>query len=594
MATTFTVHIDWDRDGSFDGPPAGNRLLNGDFGSGEDGWSFWGDIVHSVSGGKLGAYRSGDYAAFYQMFDYQACAGDTVSITFKVANTSGLDKTFDVILRGSTSYEGLVNERFTVLAGATEAAKTVTGTISAAWATTMFEISIVSDDNEPALAFDDISVTLTHNWDAITAYTRRVKTWAGYDEAGAPVAAGGRCTLLLDNRDRRFSPGNTGGPLYGKLLPRREVRVQASDGASTWTLFRGYVETITPQAGAFHGDSCEITCVDGIALLARQQISVPYVDSRAVDAAVADVVGAAYTPPDSAYADNGDTLTHYGRSWQPERMTALAALREICTAVYGRFYAARDGTATYITRGDRQDPSVEAVLVVGGTYADRVLAVQADHLIGYWRLNEAGGVVAADSSPYGHDADANGLVWGADGVGDGATGASLDGINDNVTLSSAGLSTAFDGAAGTVMVWARVADTSLWTDGLQHGLVTLRASGGTIFIRKESISNLLRARYVWSGGSYLQINASGMDTAGWFCVAMTWDKAADEVKLFVDGAQVSTTQSGMGTWEGALSTENSFLGAYFASSIVWHGDLAHGALWNVALTPDEIAALAVV
>src|SRR5688572_29617524 len=67
---------------------------------------------------------------------------------------------------------------------------------------------------------------------------------------GAPltdtVAQIGTCVLTMDNSTQRFSPDNASGALYGKLLPRRPVRVRATDGVTTWALFRGYIDRIEP------------------------------------------------------------------------------------------------------------------------------------------------------------------------------------------------------------------------------------------------------------------------------------------------------------------------------------------------------------
>ncbi len=202
-------------------------------------------------------------------------------------------------------------------------------------------------------------------WIDETSRLRRVQIRAGFERPHDAVAGVGRCTLTLDNADRRYSPANAESPLAGMLLPRRPVRVRASSGAQTWTLFRGEVEAIAPEAGAW-GGACTITAVDGIALLARQPVTVGYAAAKAVDEAVAEIVAAAYTPPNTDYADNGDSLTHYGRTWQPEQVTVLDALRDVCAAVYGRFYLARDGTATFIVREARQNPSTPVALAVGG------------------------------------------------------------------------------------------------------------------------------------------------------------------------------------------------------------------------------------
>ncbi len=201
-------------------------------------------------------------------------------------------------------------------------------------------------------------------WTEETARVRRVRARAGFAGLRSPVAAPGTCALTLDNRDRRFSPGNSASPLAGKLLPGRAVRVRASEDGNTWTLFRGMIARIAPEAGAWPG-AVTITCADGIARLARARVSVPHADAVPVDEAVSDLVSAVYTPPALSAADNGDSLAHYGRTWEPEHTTVLDALADICRAVYGRFWVARDGTATFWSRCQQQDPSASAALVIG-------------------------------------------------------------------------------------------------------------------------------------------------------------------------------------------------------------------------------------
>lgn len=201
-------------------------------------------------------------------------------------------------------------------------------------------------------------------WTDETARVRRVRARAGFAGPRSPVAAPGTCALTLDNRDRRFSPGISASPLAGNLLPGRAVRVRASEDGNTWTLFRGTIARIAPEAGAWPG-AVTITCADGIARLARARVSVPHADAVPVDEAVSDLVSAVYTPPALSAADNGDSLAHYGRTWEPEHTTVLDALADICRAVYGRFWVARDGTATFWSRRQQQDPSVSAALVIG-------------------------------------------------------------------------------------------------------------------------------------------------------------------------------------------------------------------------------------
>ena len=191
-------------------------------------------------------------------------------------------------------------------------------------------------------------------WIDETRRTRRVAVWAGFERPGDPAAAIGRALIELDNVDGRFSPGNMTGPLGGNVTPRRPVRVRAVDGSQMWPLFYGFIERIEPDAGYLGERRARIEAVDGLGLLAAEPVSAVYADRIPVDDAIAAIVDQAYTPPALALADNGDVLTHFGRAWLPERTSCLDALRDVCLAVYGRFWQARDGTATYWTREQRQ------------------------------------------------------------------------------------------------------------------------------------------------------------------------------------------------------------------------------------------------
>jgi hypothetical protein len=63
-----------------------------------------------------------------------------------------------------------------------------------------------------------------------------------------------RLTLTLDNdpvapalTSRRFDPRNASGPYYGDLVPRVPIRVRVTYSATTWTLFRGFIDGGWPQ-----------------------------------------------------------------------------------------------------------------------------------------------------------------------------------------------------------------------------------------------------------------------------------------------------------------------------------------------------------
>lgn len=202
------------------------------------------------------------------------------------------------------------------------------------------------------------------SWVDETAYLVRSRGRVGYAKRGDLVADVGRFDFYLDNTSERFSPGNTGGALYGHLLPRRQVRLSATDGVDTWVLYRGWIDRLIADGGEWSKAEVLLRCVDGMALLQNQRVTVDHAATKAVDEAVSDLVSAAYTPPATSYGDNGDSLTHYGRAWNPEETTVIQALRDVASAVYGRYYAALDGTATFVTRDEKQDASVGVTLTI--------------------------------------------------------------------------------------------------------------------------------------------------------------------------------------------------------------------------------------
>ncbi len=428
-----------------------------------------------------------------------------------------------------------------------------------------------------------VEIDWAHNgtWTDETSRTRRVQIKSGFDEAGRAVAAVGRCILTMDNGDQRFSPGYVSSPLYGDLLPRRQVRIKAD----TWTVFRGFVDTIQPDAGEWSAGECLITCVDGIALLKQQRVSVVHEASKAVDDAVSAVVASAYTPPAVSYADNGDLLTHYGRSWLPERTTCLDALREICEAVYGRFYVARDGTPTFWSRDDQQIVGVEKVILLGAKYWQRVKYVLPEALIGYWRMNEGSGTVIGDSSGNGFNGSTHSTGFWGTGIGDGETARGGNGVNNLDEVFSSGLAAAFNATAGSAMCWAKLGN---WVTGTFRGLLEFYVDGNNyVSLRKSAADNTLELIYRAGGVTKNATVVMTPDTA-WHCLVVTWDKGADVCRFFVDGVELASA-SGLGTWSGTIV--NALIGNSGLGGDGWPGWWAHVALWSRALTPGEVLML---
>jgi hypothetical protein len=119
------------------------------------------------------------------------------------------------------------------------------------------------------IAFDDGPYAVTPTWTAVTSYVRemtvdrgRSDDWGNFD---------GFAQVVLSNRDRRFDPFNTSGPYYGKLLPRKQIRILAlnEDTGISHPVFRGFVSGWPPVwTDAGQDSTVTLSCFDAMGLLA--------------------------------------------------------------------------------------------------------------------------------------------------------------------------------------------------------------------------------------------------------------------------------------------------------------------------------------
>ncbi len=112
-------------------------------------------------------------------------------------------------------------------------------------------------------------------------------------------------------------------------------------------------------------------------------------------------------------------------------------------------------------------------------YAHKVLATDQPHLLAYWPLSEVAGSVAYDFSGNARHGAYTGVTLGKTGIGDGDTCPFFDGANDFVNIYSVSLRDAFNGAEGTAMIWAKVFNVGVWTDGAYRNTLHLHTDGST-------------------------------------------------------------------------------------------------------------------
>lgn len=250
--------------------------------------------------------------------------------------------------------------------------------------------------------------------------------------------------------------------------------------------------------------------------------------------------------------------------------------------------AANVGAAGALIEGGPAQP----VYVVSGFLPSNMGAqILALSPIAYWPLDDTSGSVATDRSGNGRDGAYANVTLGQPGVGDGRTAAGFNGTSSTVNVQSASLAAAFNGAAGTLVLQAQVSAAGVWTDGANRRIIHIQADASNRIILFKETTNDLRWLYVAGGTSEQVVLAA--TPLGFFQMAITWDKAADQVKAYYNGAQTGATQTTLGTWVGALTAGNIGSASGGAASF-WSGSIAGVALFDRALSAAQIAQLAVV
>ncbi len=227
-------------------------------------------------------------------------------------------------------------------------------------------------------------------------------------------------------------------------------------------------------------------------------------------------------------------------------------------------------------------------------YRATVVSADSTNLLVYYLLNETSGTTANDVSGHSANGTYSGVTLNTTTFLTGDPAASWDGVNDYTNILSSYLTANFNGAEGTVLLWFRVPSGATWTDGALRFAIRLLVDGSNfISMFKQTINN----RFDWqydAGGTLKSVNSTSMGSVtGWAQIALTWSKSSDQVKAFLNGVQVGSTQTGLGTFVGAIAI--ALIGAANTSGgSPWSGNLSNVAVWKSVLNPTTVAQLATV
>jgi hypothetical protein len=121
------------------------------------------------------------------------------------------------------------------------------------------------------IAFDDGPYVASPTWTEVTDYVFSADVSRGRSDDYSNVV--GTAQVVLNNNTRLFDPFNTAGTYYGKLLPRRQIKIEAVSGVTTFAVFRGFIAAWPAQFNdAGKTGTVSLQCFDALALLAQEQL----------------------------------------------------------------------------------------------------------------------------------------------------------------------------------------------------------------------------------------------------------------------------------------------------------------------------------
>jgi hypothetical protein len=210
----------------------------------------------------------------------------------------------------------------------------------------------------------------------------------------------------------------------------------------------------------------------------------------------------------------------------------------------------------------------------------------ADSLVAHFAFDEGTGTIAKDTSGNGHDGQLTGGTWIADARF--AGGLRLD-SGDSVTVPNFPAAT----PSFTIATWVRLSADQLAMDNgtwvAIAGTESFLAGGWQLNIDNRLPQPRFDFAY-WSAPlmDYLFVECECVETARWIHLAAVVDVDANLVTLYKDGSigDQETRPSDISAGDSTL-----YLGRWDMSGRQLSGDLDDFAIWNRALTADEIATL---
>ncbi|CAB5219047.1 Concanavalin A-like lectin/glucanases superfamily [uncultured Caudovirales phage] len=200
-----------------------------------------------------------------------------------------------------------------------------------------------------SIAFTDGPYVESPTWTPVSSYVRTASIRRGKSSDNDTFGTG-TASVTLDNIARRFDPFNTAGPYYGNLIPRRQIKIEATAGATTYPVFRGFVSGWPVEyTDAGYDSTVTLDCYDLFGLLTDQLLPQDWSYKTITDAIY---IGAYYRfndPENTTTVTPALTADGYGNSYGG-LMTQTAGT--VPLTKYDSLAAGLSSQSTHIGRGN--------------------------------------------------------------------------------------------------------------------------------------------------------------------------------------------------------------------------------------------------
>lgn len=234
----------------------------------------------------------------------------------------------------------------------------------------------------------DFNVDFAGPYDDVSLDTEFFDIKRGRDDPLTTVQAG-TCELTLCDLDGRYNPGNASSPIFGQMIPMRQVRITATHEGVEYILFRGFIRTMDFDAKTYR---TKVVAEDLLTWLSRSK-PVVSLTTTTTGAAIQEILTeSGWTVTELISLDEGDAVDSFTMEGTVDSRTSLQGIADLLEAERGIFFAARDGTATYIDRHTLQTQASVGTLT-GEVFGPGVSpGVSMDNLINRARVLKTGGV----------------------------------------------------------------------------------------------------------------------------------------------------------------------------------------------------------